>query len=107
MTELLKKRCVPCEGGVRPMVWAEASALLQQVPGWAMEGGSKITKTFTFKNFKQAISFVNKVADLAEREGHHPDIEISWNKVQLTLWTHTIGGLSQNDFIVAAKVNVL
>lgn len=81
--------------------------MLQQVSGWTMEGGSKITKTFTFKNFKQAMSFVNKVADLAEREGHHPDIEISWNKVTLTLWTHAIGGLSQNDFIVAAKVNVL
>ncbi len=104
---LLKKRCTPCKGGTPPLSEAQAKNFLEQVPDWLLLG-SKISKTFTFKNFKEAIAFVNHVAKLAEQEGHHPDIEVfGWNKVKITLWTHAIGGLSENDFIVAAKVDGL
>jgi 4a-hydroxytetrahydrobiopterin dehydratase len=78
------------------------------VPGWVLDAeGKKISRDFVFKDFKEAMVFVNKVADIAEKEGHHPDIAIWWNKVKLELSTHAIGGLSTNDFIVAAKVNAL
>lgn len=82
----------------------EAQALLERVGGWKLKE-NRIQKIYTFKDFKESMEFVNRVADLAEEEGHHPDIAISWNKVTLTLTTHAIGGLSQNDFILAAKIN--
>ncbi len=105
---LLQKKCVACEGGVPPLTEEESHKYLSQTLGWELlEGAKKIKKEFKFKNFKEAIVFVNNVADLAESEGHHPDIHIFYNKVQLELWTHAIGGLSENDFIVAAKVNAL
>jgi len=104
MSELTKKKCEPCEGGVPPMPDDKAKEMLKQTPGWEKEG-KKIQREFKFKDFVEAIKFVNKVADLAESEDHHPDIHIYWNKVQLVLWTHAIGGLSENDFIMAAKVN--
>lgn len=86
------------------MTEEEAKELLKQIQGWELVEGKKIRKVFEFKNFKQAMEFVNTVAAIAEQEGHHPDIHISWNKVTLELWTHAIKGLSENDFIVAAKV---
>ncbi len=82
----------------------EAEALLEKVEGWKLKE-NKIQRTYRFKDFKESMKFVNRVADLAEEEGHHPDIAISWNKVTLTLTTHAISGLSQNDFILAAKIN--
>lgn len=86
----------------------EVGEYLKQVPGWTRDVPStRIHKQFTFKNFVKAIEFVNKVAALAEEEGHHPDILVNYAKVTLTLWTHAIGGLSENDFIVAAKINDL
>lgn len=104
MSELTKKKCEPCEGGVPPMPDDKAEEMLKQTPDWEKEG-KKIQREFKFKDFVEAMKFVNKVADLAESEDHHPDIHIYWNKVQLVLWTHAIDGLSENDFIVAAKVN--
>lgn len=81
---------------------------MKHVPGWMLrDDGKEISREFTFKDFKEAMAFVNEVAEIAEREGHHPDIHVRWNKVRLDLSTHAIGGLSTNDFIVAAKVNVL
>jgi len=106
MEDLTQKKCEPCEGGVPPMSDEQAEEFLQKVPGWGKEG-KKIQREFKFKDFVEAMKFVNKVAELAESEDHHPDIHIYWNKVQLVLWTHAIGGLSENDFIVAAKVNEL
>jgi len=106
MEDLTQKKCEPCEGGVPPMSDEQAEEFLQKVPGWEKEG-KKIQREFKFKDFVEAMKFVNKVADLAESEDHHPDIHIYWNKVQLVLWTHAIGGLSENDFILAAKVNEL
>lgn len=105
---LLKKKCVPCEGGVKPLNLEEAGDYLAQVLDWALdEQGKKISKTFKFKDFIGAINFVNNVADIAESENHHPDIQIHYNKVLLELWTHAIGGLSENDFIMAAKIDAM
>ncbi len=102
--DLSSKKCVPCEGGVPPIQGEEIKKYLSQIPGgWTVEAGKKIIKEFKFKDFKEAIEFVNKVAKLAEQEDHHPDIFIFYNRVGIQLWTHAIGGLSENDFIVAAK----
>ena len=100
----MRKVCRACEGWEKPLPAAEADRLLAQVPGWEIREG-KVHRLFAFKDFKEAMTFVNMVADLAEREGHHPDITILWNKVTLDLVTHAIKGLSENDFIVAAKTN--
>ena len=106
--ELTKKKCVPCEGGVPPLHGEELDQYLSQLKGdWAVVEGKKIQHEFKFKDFKEAMNFVNKVADLAESEEHHPDIQIHWNKVLIELWTHSIGGLSENDFIVANKIEQL
>ena len=99
-------KCIPCEGGVDPIDRAGAQKYLPDVPGWNLSPDAKmITKEFKFKDFIGAINFINNVAELAETEGHHPDIKINYNKVTLDLWTHAIDGLSENDFIMAAKIN--
>ena len=104
--DLTQKKCVPCEKGAPPLLKKDIDKLLPQVSGWTLAGDMKsISREYSFKDFKWAMSFVNEVADLAEFEGHHPDIYIWWNKVKLTLTTHAINGLSENDFIVAAKIN--
>lgn len=106
--DLLKQKCVPCEGGAMPMNKDEVDFFMKKVSGWSIGAEyKKISKTYKFKDFVEAIEFVKKVADIAESEGHHPDIQINYNKVNLDLWTHAIGGLSQNDFIVAAKVDAI
>jgi 4a-hydroxytetrahydrobiopterin dehydratase len=104
---LLKKMCVACEGkGIKPFDKAQAEEYLSQVEGWTLDQESKkISKEYKFKDFIGAINFVNKISEIAESEGHHPDIHINYNKVRLELSTHAIGGLSENDFIVAAKVD--
>ncbi|MDP3725626.1 MAG: 4a-hydroxytetrahydrobiopterin dehydratase [bacterium] len=106
MNNLTTQKCIPCEGGALPMSNEEAEKYLAELKDWKHEG-SRIRKLFTFKNFKEAIKFVNSVANIAELEGHHPDISISYNKVDISLWTHSIGGLSQNDFILAAKIDAI
>lgn len=85
----------------------ESEKLLKEVSGWILVDEKIIKKQFTFGDFKEAMKFVNRVAEIAESEGHHPYIKISWNKVTLELWTHAIGGLSENDFIVAAKIDAI
>ena len=107
MSDLASKACVPCRGGVPPLKGEELAALQRQVDGWNVIEGHHITKTFTFPNFRGALTFVNRVGEIAEEQGHHPDIAIHWNKVDLVLWTHKIGGLHENDFILAAKVDRL
>jgi 4a-hydroxytetrahydrobiopterin dehydratase len=105
---LAAKHCVPCRGGIPPLAGGQAQRLLPGAPGWRLEeNGTRLARRFEFGDFKKAIEFVNRVADIAEEEGHHPDIAIHWNKVDLVLWTHKIGGLHENDFILAAKVNRL
>lgn len=108
MERLASKSCVPCRGGVAPLSPEEARGLSAAAPGWRLEeNATRLAHRFEFRDFVEAMKFVNSVADVAEREGHHPDIAIHWNKVDLTLWTHKIGGLHENDFILAAKVNRL
>ena len=106
MTNLLKKKCVPCEGGVKAFTRKEAEIFFPQVSGWVLDkDAKKISKEFKFKDFIGAVNFVNSIAEIAEEEGHHPDIHIFYNKVLLELSTHSIGGLSENDFILAAKID--
>jgi 4a-hydroxytetrahydrobiopterin dehydratase len=108
MSELAKKKCVPCEGGAKPMPSEEIARFMSEVEGWALvEYERGISREFKFKTFSQAIEFVGWVADIAEMEDHHPDIHIFYNRVKLELSTHAIKGLSENDFIVAAKINTL
>lgn len=109
MSTLTTKHCVPCEGGVPTLTLEQARAFLKDVPGWNMLDGEpmKIARQFRFKDFIEAMKFVNNVAKLAEEENHHPDIAMNYSRVTLTLWTHAVGGLSENDFILAAKINAL
>ena len=107
MKNLLKKKCIPCEGGAMPLRVEEAQEYLKELPDWILDSkGKKISKEFKFQDFVGAMDFVGKIADIAEKEGHHPDIHVFYNKVLLELSTHAIGGLSENDFIIAAKIDV-
>lgn len=101
---LHQQKCVPCEGGIQPLPRADAQKYQTEVPQWILHQRS-IEREFRFKNFKEAMVFVNKVADTAEQEGHHPDIHVFYNKVRFQLSTHAIGGLSVNDFILASKID--
>ena len=103
---LSEKRCVPCEGGTPPLGEGEIKDLISEVPSWSLKNGH-LYKSFKFKNFVESIKFVNSVAKISEDEGHHPDISIRYNKVELDLWTHAVKGLSENDFILAAKINLI
>ncbi len=107
MNKLLKKKCVSCEGkGIKHFDRVQVKEYLNEITGWSLDKeAKKISKEFKFRDFIGAINFVERVADIAEMEGHHPDIHIHYNKVLLELSTHSIGGLSENDFIVAAKVD--
>ncbi|MEK7479245.1 MAG: 4a-hydroxytetrahydrobiopterin dehydratase [Patescibacteria group bacterium] len=112
MMNLTQKVCVACEGGVPPLQGQELHHYLEEVEDWTLgrtdEGMQMIKKKFEFKNFKEALAFVNKVGEIAEAEGHHPDIHlVSYKNVVIELYTHAIGGLSENDFIMAAKINAL
>ncbi len=105
---LYDKKCVPCEGWVNPFDEAQIKTHLSQLRSkWGVLDATKIKKEFKFKDFREAMIFVNKVAELAETEGHHPDIHISYDKIIIELWTHAIRGLSENDFIMAAKIEKL
>lgn len=106
-SDLAQKKCAPCEGGMEPLAKEAASELSKKVVGWELHDAIQIKKKFKFKDFKEAMSFVNRVAEIADGEGHHPDIHIYYNRVELLLTTHAIGGLSENDFIMAAKINSL
>ena len=108
MSELAQKKCVACEGGMPPLNRDEAQILMKQLNQWSLSGDSRwISKEFKFEDFKSAMAFTNKVADIAEDDGHHPDLQISWGKVVVELTTHANKGLSQNDFIIAAKIDAL
>lgn len=106
MTELAAKKCKPCEGGTPALTGAQTEILLKEVPGWNL-AGHKITRTFGFKNYYETVSFVNAAAWIAHREDHHPDMTFGYKQCQVTYWTHAAGGLTENDFICAAKINAL
>jgi 4a-hydroxytetrahydrobiopterin dehydratase len=107
MSELASKNCVPCRGGVPPLAGQELEALARQVPQWRVVDGHHITRTLKFPDFMQALAFVNKVGTLAEGQGHHPDILLGWGKAEVTTWTHSVNGLTESDFILAAKIDKL
>ena len=102
--KLTQKKCVPCEAGTSPLEESKINELLKQIPAWALKNGH-LHKKFKFKNFADAIKFVNAVAGIAEQENHHPDFCVHYSKVEIEIWTHAINGLSENDFIVAAKID--
>jgi 4a-hydroxytetrahydrobiopterin dehydratase len=105
--DLASKKCIPCEAGTPPLTPASVAELAKNTPDWKVVGDKKLLREIKFKNFREAMAFVNRIADVAEAEGHHPDIYIFYNLVRLELSTHAIGGLSDNDFILAAKIDVL
>ena len=106
-SELKSKKCKPCEGGVPEIGMEEATRLLKELPGWELSGsGKKIRREWTAKNFLAVMDFFHRVAELAEEEGHHPDLHLTeYRNATVELTTHAIGGLSENDFILAAKIN--
>ncbi len=106
--DLAAKKCVACEGGTAPLNRTEADILIKQVKGWTLSGDTRwISKEFKFKDFKEALNFTDAIGKIAEEEGHHPDIQLSWGKVVVELTTHAIKGLSENDFILAAKIDTI
>ena len=107
MSELASRECVPCKGGTPPLKGQELDELRQQVPQWEVVEEHHLYRHFRFKNFREALDFVNKVGELAEEQGHHPDISFGWGYVEVTIFTHKIDGLTESDFIFAAKVNTL
>lgn len=109
MSELAKKKCIPCEGGVDPLSEAQARKLMPELEqDWMLiDSGHILARTYNFKDFVETMKFVNKIAEIAEAEGHHPDMTISYNTLSIELTTHAIDGLSENDFILAAKIDQL
>ena len=109
MTELNEMKCLPCEGGVKPYSREEAQAQIKKLPGWSLTAdGKRIRKEWRAKDFMTGIDFFTRCAEIAEEDGHHPDLHIeSYRNVAVELWTHAIGGLSENDFILAAKIDQL
>ncbi len=107
MIDLASKTCVPCRGGVPPLKGQELTSYQKQVSAWNVINEHHLTKTFKFPNFVKALEFVNRLGELAEQQGHHPDIFLAWGKVEITLWTHKIDGLTESDFIMAAKIDKL
>jgi 4a-hydroxytetrahydrobiopterin dehydratase len=108
MNALAQKDCVPCKGGVPKLQGEQLASLARQLPqGWQVVGEHHLEKEFEFKDFREALQFTNRVGELAEAQGHHPDIYLAWGKVKLTIWTHKIDGLTESDFIMAAKADEL
>jgi 4a-hydroxytetrahydrobiopterin dehydratase len=106
METLVKRKCKPCEGGVPPYSSQQAHELLQQLKGWLLEDG-KLVKVYPFSNYHHTMAFVNALAWISHREDHHPDLAVGYNQCRVTYWTHAVGGLSENDFICAAKCDAL
>lgn len=108
MSDLASRSCVPCRGGVPPLTPAEIAPLLEQLGGgWRVVDGHHLEKEWTFPDFAGALAFTDRVGALAEAEGHHPDIHLAWGKVRLVVWTHAVDGLTESDFILAAKTDRL
>lgn len=106
MTGLADKKCIPCEGGVAPLTGGEINTLLQRLDGWAYTDGA-LTKTYEFRNYHETMAFVNATAWISHREDHHPDLTVGYRQCRVAYITHAIGGLSENDFICAAKLDAL
>ena len=107
MSELASKNCVPCMGGVPPLKGEALQALQRQVIGWNVVEDRHLLKAFKFPDFRKALDFVNQVGEIAEKEGHHPVITLTWGRVEIKIYTHKINGLTESDFILAAKIDGL
>ena len=107
MSELADRECVPCRGGVPPMRAEEIQKLLGQLAEWEAVGEHHLRKQYKFSNFRESLAFVNRVGELAESQGHHPDICFGWGQAEITIWTHKIDGLTESDFVLAAKIDKL
>ena len=108
MSTLAEKQCVPCKGGVPPLKGQELARLAGELGGgWQVAEERQLEKEYRFKDFREALGFTNKIGELAEAQGHHPDIYLAWGKVKLIIWTHKINGLTESDFVLAAKADRL
>ena len=108
MSDLSKKQCVPCRGGVPPLKGPELDALFEQLDGgWSVVDEHHLQKEYRFDDFRQALDFTNLVGEMAEEQDHHPDIFLAWGRVKVTIWTHKIDGLTESDFVFAAKTDAL
>jgi 4a-hydroxytetrahydrobiopterin dehydratase len=107
MSDLASKTCVPCRGGVPPLEGAELEELSRQLPEWEVVDEHHLRKEFRFANFREALDFVNRVGELAEEQAHHPDVDFGWGRAGITIFTHKIDGLTESDFVLAAKVDRL
>jgi 4a-hydroxytetrahydrobiopterin dehydratase len=105
MSELAEQKCVPCKGGVPRLGPEEQAGLLEELDGWAIQDGHHLHKAYTFPDFVEALAFVNRVGLIAEEQGHHPDLYLTWGKVEAKIWTHKVNGLTVSDFIFAAKID--
>ena len=103
--DLAKRKCVPCHGGVPPLAADEIGQFLGELQGWEVIEEHHLKKAYAFPNFRQSLALVNRIGEVAEREGHHPDICFGWGRVEVTIYTHAIGGLTESDFILAAKID--
>lgn len=107
MSELANRTCVACKGGVPALKGKELEEIKRELPGWDVVNEHHLHKAFSFPDFVKALAFVNRVGDLAEQQGHHPDIFLTWGKVEIAIWTHKIDGLTESDFILGAKIDQL
>jgi 4a-hydroxytetrahydrobiopterin dehydratase len=105
MPRLEEKNCVPCRGGVPPLSPEQVAPLAREVEDWEVINNHHLHRLFKLPDFQTALDFVNRIGDIAEREDHHPDIELKWGEVGVTIWTHKVDGLTENDFILAAKID--
>jgi len=107
MAELSERQCVPCRGGVPPLKGDEIKNFLRQLDGWQVVNEHHLEKTYPFNDFRESLHFVNRIGELAEAQGHHPDICFGWGKAEVKIWTHKIDGLTESDFVLAAKIDKL
>src|SRR2546423_8669170 len=107
MSELAERQCVPCRGGVPPMKGEQINEMASQLPDWQVVNEHQLQRNYRFKDFRESLDFVNRVGELAEEQGHHPDICFGWGKADITIWTHKIDGLTESDFVLAAKIDKL
>ena len=107
MSELAERQCVPCRGGVPPMKGEQITEMSSQLPDWQVVNEHHLQRLYRFKDFRETLDFVNRVGELAEEQGHHPDVCFGWGKADITIWTHKIDGLTESDFVLAAKKDKL
>jgi len=104
---LSEKSCVPCRGGVPPLTKEQFEPLFKELSGWQVQDDARLLKTYTFDDFKSSLDLANEIGAIAEQEGHHPDLLVRWGELKIELWTHKVGGLTESDFILAAKIDKL